>query len=67
VFVRFTNKDHLIGASLRAAGLALVPLALLGMTGVVGDAVAWDPLWVTLAALAAASVPCLWVYLRWRL
>lgn len=67
VFVRFANRDRIAIASIRAAGAALLPAGLIIVAGMSADTAPWHPAIAVLAGTAAAALPALWLWLRWRL
>jgi lipopolysaccharide export LptBFGC system permease protein LptF len=67
VFVRFSNRDRVVVATVEASLAALVPVAILTVSGIAADTAPGPPgLGVAVGVLLAAALP-LTLWLRWRL
>ncbi|GDY13076.1 hypothetical protein LBMAG53_19540 [Planctomycetota bacterium] len=65
-FVRFSNRDRLLTASVQALAMGVWPAACLVLGGIVAEASA-NPAIPAISAGLVALAPGLWSWLRWRL
>lgn len=67
VVVRFPNKDRIAVATIQGAGAALIPVAILAVSGTAADTAGGPPGLAVLVGAMLAAAPALWLWLRWRL